>query len=284
VPEVAFLLYNSLAPRTRRTHSKIVATYEFFCRQHYYAPYPASFRTISHWLAHLLSSLKPATTKCYLGALKSFHIRTSRSTSAFQDDRLNLIIKGGKRVYGEGSKAIRYPITSDILLRIVREIADDEDGINLKVALCVGFAAFLQSGEFTWDTWSPDSHRLHLSHKHIVFQRNGSVILTLPASKTDQSHSGTEIFLARSPRSPICSISALRSLFRRYPAPLSAPLFLRQFGQPFSESFFVLPMHNLLLNTGISPFGYSGHSLRKGAAVTADMNGISRSNIKLLGR
>jgi hypothetical protein len=43
-------------------------------------------------------------------------------------------------------------------------------------------------------------------------------------------------------------------------------------------------MHNLLLNAGISPFGYSGHSLRKGAAVTADLNGISRSNIKLLGR
>jgi hypothetical protein len=43
-------------------------------------------------------------------------------------------------------------------------------------------------------------------------------------------------------------------------------------------------MHNLLLNAGISPFGYSGHSLRKGVAVTADLNGISRSNIKLLGR
>jgi hypothetical protein len=43
-------------------------------------------------------------------------------------------------------------------------------------------------------------------------------------------------------------------------------------------------MHNLLLNAGISPFGYSGHSLGKGAAVTADMNGISQYNIKLLGR
>jgi len=43
-------------------------------------------------------------------------------------------------------------------------------------------------------------------------------------------------------------------------------------------------MHHLLLNAGISTFGYSGHSLRKGATVTADCNGISRHDIKLLGR
>jgi hypothetical protein len=43
-------------------------------------------------------------------------------------------------------------------------------------------------------------------------------------------------------------------------------------------------MHLLLLNAGIPTFGYSGHSLRKGAAVTADRKGISRHHIKLLGR
>ena len=43
-------------------------------------------------------------------------------------------------------------------------------------------------------------------------------------------------------------------------------------------------MRELLLNAGISTIGYSGHSLRKGAAVTADRNGISKHDIKLLGR
>ena len=32
------------------------------------------------------------------------------------DERLDLIIRGGKRVYGEGTKVVRYPITSDVLL------------------------------------------------------------------------------------------------------------------------------------------------------------------------
>lgn len=107
---------------------------------------------ISHWLAQLLTSVKPTIAKSYLGALKSFHIRTGKSTAAFKDERLDLIIKGGKRIYGEGTKAIRYPITSDILLRMIHEITDDEEGVNIKAALCVGFAAFLRCGELTWDT------------------------------------------------------------------------------------------------------------------------------------
>jgi hypothetical protein len=200
------------------------------------------------------------------------------------DKRLDLIFKGGLRVYGEGSKAIRYPITSDILLRMVHEIPDDDEGVNLKAALCVGFAAFLRSGEFTWDTWSPDSHRLHLSRKHVVFQSDGSVTLTLPASKTDQSHIGVDIYLAYSPLSPLCPVTALKNLFNRCPAHPHAPLFTRPFNQPFAKPFFVLAMHQLLLNAGISTVGYSGHSLRKGAAVTADRNGISRHDIQLLGR
>jgi hypothetical protein len=40
----------------------------------------------------------------------------------------------------------------------------------------------------------------------------------------------------------------------------------------------------LLLRAGISTIGFSGHSLRKGAAVSAAANGISKDDIKLLGR
>jgi hypothetical protein len=83
---------------------------------------------------------------------KSFHIRTGKSTAAFKDKSLNLIIRDGKWVYEEGTKAVRCPITSDVLLRVIHEITDDEEGINVKVALCVGFAAFyVRYGEFTWD-------------------------------------------------------------------------------------------------------------------------------------
>jgi hypothetical protein len=176
-----------------------------------------------------MSCVKPATAKSYLGALRALHCLAGIDTSGIDDARIPLIVRGGKRVHGEGTKRIRYPIIDHILLCMVREINDDEEGLNVKSALCVAFAAFLRSGDFTWETWSPISHILHLARKHVVFHPS-SVMLTLPASKADQFRVGTEIYLAGNPLSPLCPVKALRSLFDRYPAPSQAPLFTRCWG------------------------------------------------------
>jgi len=165
---------------------------------------------------------------------------------------------------------------------LVNEIHNDEEGVNVKAAFCVAFAAFLRSGDITWDTWSPDSPLSHLSRKHVAFHPS-SVTLSLPASKTDQFQAGTKIYLAQSPLSSLWPVAALRVLFNRYPTSPHSPLFARPFHQPFTKTFFVCTMHQLLLNAGIPTFGYSGHSLRKGAAVTADRNGISKHDIQILG-
>src|SRR5437016_2475538 len=101
---------------------------------------------------------------------------------------------------------------------MVNEIRNNEEGINVKTALCVGFAAFLQSGELTWNTWSPDSHYFLLSHDHVGFHST-SITLNLPASKMDQFRVGTEIYQAYSPHSSLCPVTALRTLFTRYPKP-----------------------------------------------------------------
>jgi hypothetical protein len=230
-----------------------------------------------------MSSVRPAAAKSYLGAIRALHFLAGIDTSGIDDPRIPLILKGGKRVHGEGAKRIRYPLTDDILLHVVREINNDKEGVNIKTAFCVAFAAFLRSGDFTWDTWSTSSHLTHLAWKHVTFHPS-FVTLTLPASKTDQFRVGTDIYLASNPLSPLCPVKALRVLFDRYPASPHAPLFTRPFQQPFTKTFFVRSMHQLLFNAGIPTFGYSGHSLWKGAAVTADRNGISRHHIKLLGR
>jgi hypothetical protein len=99
----------------------------------------------------------------------------------------------------------------------------------------------------------------------------------------DQFRFGTHIYLVGNPLSPLCPVKALRILFGRYHAPPHATLCTRPFYQPFTKAFFVRTMHLLLLNAGIPMFGYTGHYLRKGAAVMADRNGISRHHIKLLG-
>ena len=223
---------------------------------------------------------KPATARSYLSALRSTHTQLGYDIDVFNDPWIDLVLRGGKRVYGEGEKRLRLPLTAPILLRILNEIGDDYDGINLKAALCVAFAGFLRSGEFTWD--KPSGGGVYLARRHIILNPN-SVTVTLPSSKTDPFHSGVAIHLAESPLSPLCPVRALRMLFTRFHRDPSHPLFSRSFG-PFSRQYLNDKIKEMLLRAGIPTAGFSGHSIRKSAAVSAAANGVSRDNIKLLGR
>jgi integrase len=272
-----------LAPATRRNYESIRASYELHCTTHNYPQLPVTVKSLTHWLAEIMRKVKPTTAKAYLSALRSLHLQNNRDTSAFDDPRIELVIKGGKRVYGEGTHRIRLPLTSEILTRIIPHIPQDKDGLNLKAALCVGFAGFLRSGEFTWETWNASSSRSHLARKHVKFNPNGSVTLTLPASKTDPYRKGTPIHLSQSKFSPLCPVRALSTLLQTHPGQSDDPLFSRTAG-PFNRAFLVDQIKELLLRAGIDPSHYSGHSLRKGAAVSAAARNIARDDIKLLGR
>ena len=59
--------------------------------------------------------------------------------------RIEFILRGGKRIHGEGTRRVRVTLTAEILTLIIPHISNDKDGINLKAALCVAFAGFLQS-------------------------------------------------------------------------------------------------------------------------------------------
>lgn len=231
-----------------------------------------------------MAKVKPDTAKNYLKALRSYHIEKGYNITVFSDPRIDLLIRGGKRFYGEGDKKLRLPLTHDILLRVIRETRDDFNGINVRSALCVAFAAFLRSGEFTWDTWDPTtSPRFALARKHVTFNADGSVTLLLPASKTDPSRKGISIQLAATPTSFLCPVTALKILFQQCPALPNQPLFTRLSG-PFNQRYIVAQVHELLLRAGLQTAGFSGHSIRKGAAVSAWQNGISKDEIKLMGR
>ena len=67
------------------------------------------------------------------------------------------------------------------------------------------------------------------------------------------------------------------------PATPNSPLFNRTYGA-FSKPYFINKVKEYLLRAGIPTQGFSGHSLRKGAAISAVTKGLSRDEIKLLGR
>jgi hypothetical protein len=230
-----------------------------------------------------MCKVKPAAAKGYIKALRSTHIKQGLDTTVFNDPRIELVLRGGKRIYGEGEKRLRLPITALILRQIINEIRQvNFDSVNLKTALCVAFAAFLRFGEFTWDSWNPASSQYHLSRRYVSFNYDNSITLILPASKTDPFHKGTAIQFAPSSSSAICPVHALRHLFNAFPWDPSHPLFFQSFG-PFNRRYVVNKVKELLLRASISTIGFSDHSIWKGAAVSAAANGIPKDGIKLLG-
>ena len=247
-------------------------------------PFPATVQNILQWLGSIVYKVKPDTAKSYLNGLRNYHIEHGLDPSVFTDPRIDLLIRGAKRCVPEREKRIRLPLTQEILVQVVQACPPTSiDNLNVYAAICVSFAAFLRAGEFTWDNWDPASSPSHsLARRHVTFNQDGSVTLRLPSSKTDPYKLGVDIHLAAS-TSVICPVRALKHLFTRHPLNPNRPLFNRLVGS-FSKAHFMEKMYEFLLRTGISTKGFSGHSLRKGAAVSAASRGISKDDIKLMGR
>jgi len=154
--------------------------------------------------------------------------------------------------------------------------------------MCIAFAGFLRTGEFTYEKWDTGNHIVMVSRRAIQFGKD-SVTLTLPKSKTDVFGKGTPIPMPAT-GDAICPREAIKTLLTRFPAPLDAPLFSRftQFGylekQFFTRKWFVDNVRDLLVLVGINPEEFNGHSFRRGAAHSAAAAGMTNDEIKQLGR
>ena len=281
-PAANELLHNSLSPATHKAYESVWRSYESFCSRRYHPAFPATIVSVTGWLASLAPLIRPTTLKGYASILRSYHAHNGLHTGVFNDPRIDLIIKGARRLYGKRERRLRLPLTEDILLQLLPFIPYDLDGLNICAAICVGFAAFLRSGEFTWDSWnSATSPRIHLARQHFKFTASGLTV-TLPSSKTAIA-TKVDIYLTPS-TSPLCPVSAVRRLISQYPAPPNSPAFSRFFGFPFTKLYFISKIHEYLLRAGILTAGFSCHSLQKGAAISANAKGLSKDEIKSLRR
>ena len=191
------------------------------------------------------------------------------------------MLRGALRIQGAQPIRERSEITKEILEAIATTFKPTYDELNLRTAFCVAFAAFLQPSEFTWESWDANKHTTHMTRESVQFTTEG-VLLHLPKSKTDQFRQGHTIPLAFSGDST-CPVKALQMLLTAYPKPKSEPLFSRTLG-PFNKRWLADNLSTALLHAGYDPTTYSGHSFRRGAANSAVAAGISRENVKILGR
>ena len=156
----------------------------------------------------------------------------------------------------------------------------------LWAACCLGFFAFLRSGEMTIpsaDTFDPGWHLTPLDIAVDNLHQPSFMQVRLKGSKTDQTRRGVNLYVGRTLNKDLCPVAAMLS-YLAIRGFNQGPLFKLQNGSPLTRQKLVDLLRTTLTAAGINPSHYSGHSFRIGAATTAAATGIGDSTIQTLGR
>lgn len=240
--------------------------------------------------------LAPSTLRSYVSAIKSTNIDLGYSTGGIADRHIDRLIKGAANLFPSARRPQRKPLTHDILLNILSPVATHSehiiDTLNLNAAFTAAYSGFLRMGEITYTLRQASNNREFKATRptrgSIVF-KSDHVRLFLPRSKTDKKNQGVNIPMAKS-NEDTCPYFHMKQLFYHDPQGDDQPLFRLHSG-PFDKKK-VLRLLAARLNRVYgenssgrpSSDGYSGHSIRRGAAQDAHDKGASNEEIMVLGR
>lgn len=280
---------HGLAASTQKSYSTGQKRFLAFCRKFKFEPFPPSERTLLLFIAHLGSEgLAMATIKSYLSAIRNLLINNGIASPLIYTARVELVIRGIKRVKGGAGTDTRLPITAGILAKLKETWSKPPITIDRKMlwaASCTAFFGFLRCAEFTVPSEEAYNPAVHLSVGDASLLHPPSVqsiLLHIKQSKTDQYRKGASIYLCRT-KKPLCPVSALLDYLATRGFK-SGPLFVRKNGKPLTRKFLFTQVQAALEPFGLPASQFNGHSFRIGAATTAAQAGIPDTQIKMLGR
>ena len=244
------------------------------------------------WAASLgIRGLQPKTIKSYLSSVRSLHVDSDLPFTVCEAPVVQRLLRGIKRFHGERDRNPKLPITLDILRKLCMQLSESQAAFDhtMKAAMSLAFAGFLRCGEFTIGKNTAFNPSVHLTRSSVKFLPDmataTSILLSLPASKTDPFRKGVTILIAAAPGIITCPVAALRQIFHGDPGTPSCPLFSGlEAGSALSRDLFIAKLKSLLLSLGYDSSKYSGHSFRRGAATSAAVAGYADHEIQQLGR
>ena len=142
----------AIAPSTRRIYRTARQLYTRFCQSVNFDPYPASRRTLSYFVAHLVQNGKShRTIRVYLAGIYNYHTQHSLPLPTCQQG-LRLLLRGAMYM-GKQQTNRRDAITPSILRSLYTQLSGDEStsSYNKKAfwaATTLAFFACLRSDEF----------------------------------------------------------------------------------------------------------------------------------------
>ena len=240
-----------------------------------------------YFSAFVAMDCKHVTIKSYLASIRHLHIINGFPLELTKFLRLQLLVRGIKRVQGNTVRP-RRPITLQHLklFHALLNIANtcNPDSLMLWASMTLAFFGFLRLSELTCNG-SFDQY-VHLAPDDISFFPNQHavihMIVRIKASKTDPFRTGITITVGKTD-SHICPVSAMLNYLSIRPS-TTGPLFIYASGRSLSKSLLISETRQLLAKGGLREEEFAGHSFRIGAATSAAAANTPAWLIKVMGR
>lgn len=278
-----------LAPATRSSYASGQKKFMEFCAHlgkihPSGSPCPTDEWTLCLFATSLANSVRQATIKVYLSAVRSLHVDQGFPDPLLNCLRLQRVLRGIKRSQGDSSRT-RLPVTASLMFTIFHSLdLTIQDHRMFWAACTLAYFGFLRSSEFTVPSLASFSEELHLGVADIAVDSPASpscLRVRIKASKTDPFRKGCFIHIGRG-KSPLCALSAVMAYLElRGNSP--GPLFLLRDGRPLSRPMLTGWLRRIMAAAGIQG-SFSSHSFRIGAATVAARNGVPDHLIQALGR
>jgi len=263
---------------TQRTYTADLRSYEAFCTQHQFTPYPASLTTLSGYLTTLADQQKKlATIHHHLWAIQRWH-RLNRLPSIVSTPALKRVLRGiAKKV---GKKQRQAPaFTVEHLEKCIAQLnLATAPGLRDRAILLMGFAGAFRRSELA-----------ALNIEDLKY--DGEVlIIRIGRSKTNQNGTVEEKALFH-PQNPLfCPITAYKEWLEQLDGRLEGPVFVSisrgrtpGTGLPTIKRLSARSV-NVLVHKHLGEFAenvpYTAHSLRASFITTAKLAGQNHDFIR----
>ncbi len=222
--------------------------------------------------------LSKNTARTYLSALSypPMLAGVTDLTSTFTARKMVEIVGNG-RVPTPLRKVVTYHMLSEALKTIPPHFPVWESTMYIAL-LCTAFHLCARVGEVTWSNGSVNHT---IKHENITITTHSLLIKFDTFKHSNYRKSYSRVLEADG--SIVCPVSLLQAYLHIQPPPHTGPLFLNREGSVVTATTLSQILLSFLQWAGISTEGITPHSLCIGVATTAEEQGVSELQLKLLG-
>ena len=222
----------------------------------------------------------PSTITVYLSGISALHILNGHRAPDLSLPRIRLALKAVTQQSPGPSK--KSPITYDLLSRIISVLPSNR--LLYTAMLTLGYYGALRGQEYTATTDTGTLNAPLIQHlSFTTFNSKPAMVFTIPVSKTTSKPIRVPIGCSTTHVCAVCSM--LTYLHGRQASGLhpGAYLFVDEHGRPIHKQALNKVIKQAVSALGLNSALYTTHSLRSGAATTANQMGFSETEIQSLG-